>query len=245
MEVRTDASARPDQVTAALEELRARLLAEEPLERLLRALADTVVLTLSEVEAVSITLLSADGPYTVTATDAGATGVDQYQYTAGAGPCLDAATHRRVERGDVHSAGARWPGFAEGAARRGFGAYLSVPLVLEDVTGAGGELAGSLNVYGRSIRCFDDHSELFVRGLAATASAAICNALRWHGARREAVQLETALESRPEIERAKGVLMAVHGCTAEEAFARLADKSQRTNTKLFDIARELLASLRT
>lgn len=243
--MRSDSPVRPDETTDALEELRARLLAGEPLERLLRALADTVVFTVVGVEAVSVTLLAADGPYTVTATDASATGVDHHQYAARGGPCLDAATYRRVERGDVHGAGARWPEFAEGAARHGFGAYLSVPLVLENVTDAGVELPGSLNVYGRNPSGFDEHGELLVRGLAASASAAIGNALRWHRARSQAAQLETALESRPEIEQAKGVLMAVHGCTAEEAFARLADKSQRTNTKLFDVARELLASLRT
>ena len=39
--------------------------------------------------------------------------------------------------------------------------------------------------------------------------------------------------------------MALHGCTAEEAFARLIKQSQHTNTKLSKIARDLLASIRT
>jgi AmiR/NasT family two-component response regulator len=37
--------------------------------------------------------------------------------------------------------------------------------------------------------------------------------------------------------------MAVHGCTADEAFQRLVEQSQGHNIKLYDIARRLLASL--
>jgi AmiR/NasT family two-component response regulator len=56
--------------------------------------------------------------------------------------------------------------------------------------------------------------------------------------------MRTALASRAEIEQAKGVLMAVHGITAEEAFGKLVTQSQHTNTKLIVVARKLLESLR-
>jgi AmiR/NasT family two-component response regulator len=45
------------------------------------------------------------------------------------------------------------------------------------------------------------------------------------------------------IEQAKGVLMAQHNLTADEAFQLLVSRSQNTNTKLRDIARSLLDSL--
>jgi AmiR/NasT family two-component response regulator len=44
---------------------------------------------------------------------------------------------------------------------------------------------------------------------------------------------------------AKGALMALHGCNPTEAFARLKDDSQRRNTKLRDVAREILERLQT
>jgi AmiR/NasT family two-component response regulator len=40
-----------------------------------------------------------------------------------------------------------------------------------------------------------------------------------------------------------GFMMAAHGCTADEAFQRLVEQSQRRNVKLHDIACQLLASL--
>jgi methionine aminopeptidase len=38
---------------------------------------------------------------------------------------------------------------------------------------------------------------------------------------------------------------AVHGVDADAAFAMLVDKSQRTNTKLWTVAEDLLANVRT
>jgi AmiR/NasT family two-component response regulator len=37
--------------------------------------------------------------------------------------------------------------------------------------------------------------------------------------------------------------MAVHGCTAEEAFTMLVQRSQRDNVKLRDVAKDLLDSI--
>jgi AmiR/NasT family two-component response regulator len=51
--------------------------------------------------------------------------------------------------------------------------------------------------------------------------------------------LERALSSRAVIEQAKGIVMAHHGGTADEAFARLVAYSSRRNVKL----RELAASI--
>jgi hypothetical protein len=48
--------------------------------------------------------------------------------------------------------------------------------------------------------------------------------------------LRRALISRPVIDQAKGVLIAQHGCTPDQAFAMLAEASQRLNRKLRDIA---------
>ncbi|WP_326836420.1 ANTAR domain-containing protein [Amycolatopsis rhabdoformis] len=56
----------------------------------------------------------------------------------------------------------------------------------------------------------------------------------------EIEQLRTALHHRGVIERAKGVLMGQRGCGPDEAFALLTKVSQETNTKLRDVAAELL-----
>ena len=53
--------------------------------------------------------------------------------------------------------------------------------------------------------------------------------------------LRRALTTRPVIDQAKGMLIAQHGCTADEAFAMLATASQRLNRKVIDIAAAMVA----
>jgi len=53
--------------------------------------------------------------------------------------------------------------------------------------------------------------------------------------------LHQALTSRAVIDQAKGILMAAHGISADEAFTRLADRSQSENRKLRDLAAEFVA----
>jgi AmiR/NasT family two-component response regulator len=72
---------------------------------------------------------------------------------------------------------------------------------------------------------------------------AITLARRWQRSREIVTQLETALTSRPDIDQAKGVLRALHGYTAVQAFARLVEESQRRNVKLHTVAKELLDTL--
>ena len=48
--------------------------------------------------------------------------------------------------------------------------------------------------------------------------------------------LRRALASQPVIDQAKGMLMARHGCTADEAFQLLRQASMRENRKIRDIA---------
>ncbi|MBA3800243.1 MAG: ANTAR domain-containing protein [Geodermatophilaceae bacterium] len=80
-----------------------------------------------------------------------------------------------------------------------------------------------------------------------------CGASRWppsspspkdvrerDGLRQFGRQLEEAFASRAEIDQAKGIIMARHGCSADEAFARLVTVSRNTNTKLSDLSARLV-----
>jgi anti-anti-sigma factor len=59
----------------------------------------------------------------------------------------------------------------------------------------------------------------------------------------EVVQLKRAMLTRPVIDLARGVLMASYGLSPEAAWNVLADVSQRTNTKLHQLAEELVDSV--
>jgi len=55
-------------------------------------------------------------------------------------------------------------------------------------------------------------------------------------------KLKEALEARKLITRAKGLLMARHGIGEEEAHRRMQKEASRSNTKLVDLARAILAA---
>ena len=59
-------------------------------------------------------------------------------------------------------------------------------------------------------------------------------------AQQEVDQLREALGTRPGIDQAKGLLIARHGCSAEEAFQMLSAASQRENRKLRDVAEAIV-----
>jgi AmiR/NasT family two-component response regulator len=61
--------------------------------------------------------------------------------------------------------------------------------------------------------------------------------------RMQVAQLTEAMDRRAPIEQAKGALMQQLRCSAEEAFAELVRRSQRSHVKLHDVAVALLAEL--
>ncbi|UQS26912.1 GAF and ANTAR domain-containing protein [Amycolatopsis thermalba] len=237
--------ARLDDVTLALENLRVGLDDEEPLDAVLRRLAETAVNAIADADAVSVTLLDDAGPRTAAITDDELIGIDQAQYAAGDGPCLLAVTTREPVRAMSKPDSEGWAEFAAAAQDRGVLTFLAVPLLLGSGTRDGDELVGSLNLYSRIDGAFDPFDQKLMRLFTGAASAAISNARRWYHARQQIRHLENALTSRAEIDQAKGVLMAVHGISAAEAFDRLVDQSQRQNIKLRQVAIDLLESVRS
>lgn len=60
----------------------------------------------------------------------------------------------------------------------------------------------------------------------------------------ELVQLRRAMQTRPTIDLARGILMASFGLTADDAWTVLVATSQNTNTKLHHLARDLITAVR-
>lgn len=65
----------------------------------------------------------------------------------------------------------------------------------------------------------------------------------WMDLAEEAGTLREAMVTRAAIEQAKGVLMALRRCTADQAFEELREVSQRRNVKLHVLAETLLATV--
>jgi AmiR/NasT family two-component response regulator len=79
--------------------------------------------------------------------------------------------------------------------------------------------------------------------LTAAVSRAIGDFARFRTAREVADSIQRALQTRAPIEQAKGMLMAIHQISADQAFDLLRRKSQESNVPLRDVAADLVQQL--
>lgn len=226
-----------DEVTTALERLAEALSREDDLRELMRQVCAQVVRAAPGLDEATVTLLRDGEPSTAASTSELATHLDGVQYSAGAGPCLDAAATGRLVRATIDEAQHRWPAFGAASRAAGMGSFLSAPLTVDS------EHSGAVNGYSRHGHGFLDLDA----ALLALYTRAVETALRSHSmylqAFKLAAQLRVALESRAVIDQAKGVLMVVHGITADDAFRLLIDRSQRENVKLRDLSTRFITDL--
>jgi GAF domain-containing protein len=229
----------PQQSEESLVALAGILVAEQSLEKTLGQVLDLACAALSCGDDGGVTLLDREGPRTAVATSDAALRVDGFQYEAeGGGPCLDAYRSQQVLRIDSTAEDPRWPEFAEAAAEAGIMSTLSLPLVVA------GDGLGALNIYCREENGFSEADEVLAMTFASYASVALANARVYWRTQRLAEQLEQALSTRGVIEQAKGIVIAEHGCSADEAFQLLVAASQRSHMKLHDVAAQLVERAR-
>ncbi len=187
----------------------------------------------------SITLLVKDVADTAAYTGELALQLDEGQYQRGYGPCLDAATSGHVVHIDDMGTEARWSDYTVEAVRRGAHSLVSLPLAVNDER----QVSAALNIYSRTAHAYDAAALGMARDVATAAESMLAN-LQEHDSSRQLVrQLAQALESRPVIDQAKGIVMRDRGCTASEAFDLLVTASQRTNRKLRHIAQDVVDSV--
>jgi GAF domain-containing protein len=186
------------------------------------------------VEAASVTLIREDKPFTVAYDGQMALDADELQYERGYGPCVDAGRAGQMFLVDDMRTEQRWPDYAQNVLACGVLSSLSVPLPFQSVT------IGALNTYAGQPKVFDDDDLELAQEVAAWIAVAVGNAEAAARISDDLIQLRTVMTSRACIEQAKGILIERHETTEDEAFTMLAHASQRTNTKLRDVAAELV-----
>jgi transcriptional regulator with GAF, ATPase, and Fis domain len=117
------------------------------------------------------------------------------------------------------------------------GVSMAIPLVVR------GEIIGELTLHADKDYPFDEGATDLLSMLADQAATVAANALAHDSAVTLAQQLADAMTSRAVIEQAKGVLMARERCNPDDAFDMLRRASQRSNTKLRDIAQQIVDSV--
>ena len=211
-------------------------LADHSLETVMATIAHLTKRVVPGADEVSVTFLDGDRPTTVASTGPLALDLDERQYENGHGPCLDGTVAgAMVYIADV-AAETRWPAWTPIALDRGVHSSLSVPVPVQR------EVSAALNIYSTSTASFDEDGRELAVTFAAYAGVALANMHLYEAQGRVAEQLQTAMQSRADIEQAKGILMASRRCSAEEAFNRLVVLSQKTNRKLRDVAETLVAA---
>jgi hypothetical protein len=164
------------------------------------------------VDFVGITLPVEGGNRTAVFTDPASPEIDQAQYDAGVGPCLDALKMQRIQTVSSTREEGPWPEFRRAAADHGIGigigigSTLSLPLIVED------RVVGAMNLNAQT---YSDAYELTAR-------------------------LGEAMKSRATIEQAKGILMGTHGCGPETAFDLLTRAAQREEVTVREMARRTI-----
>jgi GAF domain-containing protein len=185
-------------------------------------------------EAASITLIRGDNPFTAAHDGQMALDADELQYERGYGPCVDAGRAGQMFLVDDMRTEQRWPDYAQHAAAHGVLSSLSMPLPFQDAT------IGALNTYAGRPKAFGEEDVVLAQEVAGWVALAVGSAQAAARSSEDLGHLRTAMMSRAFIDLAKGILMERHKVTEDAAFTMLAHASQRTNTKLRDVAAELV-----
>ena len=219
----------PLDAAAALAEAARVLRRPEDLDATLTTLVTVVRDSTPGIDHAGISLAHRDGRIeTRAATDEVVNALDQAQYDAGEGPCLYAMDADAVVRVEHARHEQRWPAFIAVAAEMGLRSQLGVRLHSDSTT------FGALNLYSFSSDTLSDEvvqmGELFAAHIATVLGHA-----------RQIENLSAALTTRKVIGMALGLVMARHRLDEDTAFAYLTRVSASTETKLRDVAADVVA----
>lgn len=226
-----------DDVTRALDALAEALSRSEDLGAMVQHVCRLVVRAVPGADEATVTLLDDGKPFTAAATGDVAADLDAVEYRENAGPCIDAAKTGQLVRAGMAEAVDRWPVFARACRSAGMGSFLSTPLVVNN------KHAGAINVYARHDHGFAELDSPLLGLYTAVTEIALCSHSRYLEAVEHSAHLRTALESRAVIDQAKGIIMAVRGITADQAFMLLVEQSQRENRKVRVVAEQFVADV--
>lgn len=181
---------------------------------------------------VSITVSDEKGLRSAAATDELAEKIGAREYELGEGPCVACLASHQVEYLESAESPDRWAAFAKVMKEFGARSALGIPL--------GADAPGALNVYSTEAEAFDEEAIGTAQMLALYAGVAVKNAQSFRRLGALVEQLNEGMRTREMIGKAIGILMEREGKTEEEAFQILKAASQSSNTKLRDIAAEVV-----
>ncbi len=179
----------------------------------------------------SVSLGSPLEPVATSASSPTAQLFDGSQLMAAQGPGISALDDGATVLTDDVSVDPRWPRLSRHVPAD-VRAAAAVPLEV------GSRSIGVLSVYGPTT--WDDRAVRSVELLGEAVAVALHERTVHAELEGLAADMSRALTSRAVIEQAKGMIMAMHGVDADEAFARLAAESSRAGVKVRELARRMV-----
>lgn len=224
----------PFDTALELAQLSGHVLAATDLDDALTRVVQTCVVTVGPCDGASLTLREKGVPTAFGADDPWAEQLDAMQVEEQEGPCLDCMREASIMRARDLEVDGRFPNYGPRAAAAGARSAVSFPLTADGLT------VGALNLYSRRPDAFGTEAVAVGTLLAAHATLALQAASAFFAERELAARLQQAMASRAVIEQAKGLVMGERGCDAEAAFGVLVALSQSSNTKLREVAQDLV-----
>ena len=161
--------------------------------------------------------------------------VERAQEELQQGPCVTAFLSGRVVAvDDLPHEQRRWPQYCQMAAAVDITAVASIPMKLDD------QIVGVLDLYGRGHREWAEDDLTAAMVMANMATVFLINASHHRKQVELNEQLHRALESRINIEQAKGALSARHDITPDEGFQRLRSYARNHNLTVRDVAEAIV-----
>ena len=191
---------------------------------------------LFDVQAAGVMLADADGSLRwASASDERAQTLEDNQEVFAAGPCMEAYTSGRPAMMHDATMEQRWGEITLTMVEVHIRSGLSVPIDL------GGGPIGTLDVYAAEPRGWDQSEVTALQAYAGVVASLLSAAAKAQLKGALAEQLQTALDSRGLIERAKGALMERERLDDQEAFTHLRRAARSSGRKLSEVAAEVVA----
>jgi transcriptional regulator with GAF, ATPase, and Fis domain len=218
----------PEGLATALAGMARDLLSQDSLQDTLDRIVTYARKLVEGCDRAGITVVRKGSVSTVAHSDEAVLTSDRIQDTLREGPCFDAAREGQQSYliPDMAADAGRWPRYGPRAEALDIHSMLSFRLFTDT------ETLGALNLFSSRTGAFGHRSEQVGWLLASHAAVAFASA-------RSDEHLHVAISSRQDIGIATGILMERHRLSAAEAFDVLSRASQRTNTKLREVARRV------
>jgi GAF domain-containing protein len=197
---------------------------------------DSVVRAVPECVGLSISLCDADLTFTYLRSPDSVGTLDAVQYLED-GPCVSAIDSGEEIRIDDILDEDRWQLFALESAAKGVRSSLSLPLR------HGTTIIGSVNLYAASANAFLGEEATLARTFGARVQDAVNNADLSMATLRRARQAPSVLADMAVVDQAKGILVAKHNISFDDAQRRLNDAATQAGITEVAVARAVVQSI--